>query len=522
MSVVIDKNGCTISREQTINITLPNIQDTSQINLDDFELLAEYGLSVEYADESQPLKYNTVNYSGSAGIITSNPLGKKIITVVTIKNMSIISNEETIFYSEKNIAVGKNDMISFDSTIGGSTNSVPIGYYRIRLYMAQEGITQEFDTHIVGPLVTEAISYSYPDIKAFPPAIAGGMGITGSTGNTGPTGSTGPTGETGSTGITGVTGPTGPNGNTGQQGSKGDTGPTGPMGSNGETGPAGEKGETGPKGPTGSTGQQGFSGSQGEQGPQGLQGSIGQTGPTGSQGNQGSQGAQGPQGAQGSQGSQGAQGSIGPTGPTGPTGPNGTNRDPLTNYKGTIVDFFGDCIFGIQSGDTNISCAIVGKGSSTANVFTIVPGNSVSPVNINDRTSSASFSGQIGANQFVNVSSENITYVHFNLLTRLDITTTSATDLGVLVAVSLFESDSDNPILFNILSTSLFSLGVVNSSSPIPAGTTFDGFLASNLQIVPGRRYFLCIYNQGNFETTNSSQYYQGSIRAFVNTALLI
>ena len=520
-SVVIDKNGCVISREQTIDITVPNIQTASQINLEDFGLFAEYGLSVEYSDSSHPSKYNTVNFSGSVGILTTDPLGKKIITVVTIKNMSIISNEEIIFLSEKNIYANKNDVISFDSTIGGSTNSVPVGYYRFRLYMAQESIDQDFSTHITGPLVTEAISYSYPDVRAFPSAPSGAMGVTGANGAIGNTGPAGFTGENGNIGPTGPTGYMGRMGNTGPTGSIGPIGPMGEQGSIGDTGPTGPTGNTGPIGETGAMGEQGPEGPQGEQGEQGPTGSVGTTGPNGPQGDQGPQGAQGNQGPQGIQGSKGPQGNIGPIGNIGATGPSGMNRDPSTNYKGTIVDFFGESVFGVQIGDTNISCSILGKGSSTANIFTIIPGNNISPVDINSRTGTVSFSGTVGANQYVNISSNSIQQIEFDLLTRFDIITSSVTDLSVLLGISLFESDSTNPILFNSISTTFFSLGTVNSSSPILAGKTYNGTFSSSTQIIPGKRYFICIYNQGNFEN-DTSLYYQGPVRAFTNASLIL
>lgn len=521
MSIVIDKNGCIISQEQTLNIILPNILNTSQIDLNDFELLTEFGISVEYADGTHPLKYNTMNYSGYAGINTTNLLGKTIVTIVTMKNMSIISNEEIIFYSEKKIISKKSDNVSFDMTIGGTTNSVPVGYYRIRLYMACVGVIQENDTYISGPLMTEAISYSYPDTRALPISTRGPTGNTGSTGPVGLTGSTGPTGATGPTGsagLTGLIGPTGPTGSIGSTGPTGSTGPIGPTGPVGLAGSIGSTGETGPTGPIGTTGPTGITGPIGLTGPTGPTGPIGQTGPTGPTG---SAGNTGPAGSIGPTGNTGPTGETGVTGSSGTTGATGENRDPLTNYRGTYINFSGDCLCGINPGNVvYYSCSVIGRGSSNTNMFIVPQGTNTLVVNINDQTSSEFGTEFIGVNQFLNIPSSKLIDSKFNIVIKDNITTTSVSNLSVRAQLSLYGSRSPDSPIFDLLSASYVTLGNINSSTPILEGQHYVVDFISDFDISPEKRYFVSLANRGN--TTNDSSFYQGIITAFINGYFII
>ena len=515
MSKVIDKNGCTMSQEQTINFIIPNVPSASPIDLTQFGIFAEFGILVQYSDSQQSIKYNTLNYSGSIGISTSNINGKKILFAITIKNESVISSEEIVFQGEKDILVNNKEIIPIDSTIGGITNSVPVGYYRVRLYMAQVSPTQDNDTKVVGPLVIRAISYSYPDTKALPPAPKG------------PTGPQGAIGDVGSQGIIGNTGPTGPTGLQGPIGEKGDTGITGQKGDTGATGPTGiigDIGVTGPQGEQGIKGPQGLTGLTGPQGPQGAQGNVGPTGPEGPQGNQGvqgdqgpvgPQGVQGPQGPQGDQGPQGPQGAQGPQGPTGITGSAGADRDPSTNYAGSQYSFSGDVAVGLSSGNT-VALASLGEGSNTTEIFGLNTSDDINVLNLFTQGSAL-----YGVTQFMNPFDRLIKIANTYIRTVENVTTSSTDPLTVTAMIGLYESDSVNPLLFNLVMFESCFLGNTSSSIPLIAGATFMNSSSSfSYTLKAGRRYVFVVLNEGNYIIDPSS--YTGRIAATVNFGILI
>ncbi|MFZ5953478.1 MAG: hypothetical protein ACOYT8_00080 [Candidatus Dependentiae bacterium] len=159
----------------------------------------------------------------------------------------------------------------------------------------------------VGGLICAPVS-----VTIDPTGITGPQGARGSQGPTGPLGDTGNTGPTGNSGFTGPQGAIGALGIAGETGFSGATGATGLTGFTGATGASGFTGNTGATGATGFTGGTGLTGFTGATGATGFTGATGATGLTG---------FTGPRGAIGAQGAQGATGSINlVTGATGPTG----------------------------------------------------------------------------------------------------------------------------------------------------------------------------------------------------------
>jgi hypothetical protein len=169
------------------------------------------------------------------------------------------------------------------------------------------GVNYPTSNQIIGVALSNASAGSPVNIFLFGVEIRGTSASDGATGATGPTGPTG----AGATGATGATGPTGTNGSSGATGATGATG-------------AGSTGATGATGPTGTNGSNGA---------------------TGATGSNGSNGATGPTGANGANGSNGAAGSNGATGATGATGAPATLSFEWNalfsngNYSGTALFF---------------------------------------------------------------------------------------------------------------------------------------------------------------------------------------
>ncbi len=247
--------------------------------------------------------------------------------------------------------------------------------------------------------------------------------ITGPTGAQGSQGVNGATGNQGSTGPQGNIGPQGEQGLIGSTGTQGNTGPQGSQGtSGGGTGATGSQGDTGPQG---SQGPQGNTGSQGSTGPQGEQGLIGHTG---SQGNTGNQGLTGPQGNQGQGGPTGVQGSTGPQGITGAQGPTGP----------TITSF-----------------------TFSNDVISIILTNTTYSVTLN---------------QFINLSTQNLTVTNFN---GPDNRVVEATTTGSLTA---------SRSLYTTYITDLTAQGQITNPSNWSVNGVWIGTTVSN--VYAGQRHY--------------------------------